>query len=423
MRKTNPTLLIASFLLTAAMLNGQDHCPESKEPQAVTALQSRVKALQDELTAAKAAEPGAAESASMRKAQERLLLAMEELECQQESSISVQKGILSTSTFVQVPLLYVTDRQRAAPPKADAFYTSATTGGLEFGRVNAIINEIGSIRTGLISGAKRVSAPTAMGKAQVQAFQPLSEKALKDMMIAPRPTPREPVRVLLFVHGFNVQFYEAALSLARLATSMQVSLVPVFYSWPSQGDVIGYWHDEDEVAAAAVRFTPFLERLLSGPADEVIIVCHSMGARIVTRALGELARKNAKLSSLKKVVYAAADINIEEFNAQWPSLQKIQGTEWTLYESSGDFALRLSTFIHSFRRVGESDGGVYVQDGIDTIDASSTTSIFRTLGHSYIVSSPALAADVGDWVAQDLPPGVRGLGRLMQGKAVYWRFP
>jgi esterase/lipase superfamily enzyme len=423
MRKSHRSLLIALFLLTAAGLNGQDHCAESKEPQTSTALESRVKALQDELTAAKATESGAAESASVRKAQEQLLLAIEELECQQESSISAQKGILSTSTFVQVPLLYVTDRQRAVPPKADGFYTSATTGGLEFGRVNAIINEIGSIRTGLINGTKRVSAPTAMGKAQVQALQPLSEKALTDMMIAPRPGPHEPVRVLLFVHGFNVQFYEAALSVARLATSMQVSLVPVFYSWPSRGDVIGYWHDEDEAPAAAVRFTPFLERLLSGPADEVIIVCHSMGARIVTRALGELARKNAKLSSLKKVVYAAADINVEEFNAQWLSLQKIQGTEWTLYESSGDFALRLSTYIHGFRRVGESDGGVYVQDGIDTIDASSTTSIFRTFGHSYIVSSPALAADLGDWVAQGLPPGVRGLERLLQGKAVYWRFP
>jgi esterase/lipase superfamily enzyme len=423
MRQTNRSLIVASFLLTAAVLNAQEHCAESKEPQSAAILQSRVKTLQDELTAAKAAEPVAAESANVRKAQERLLVAMEELECQQEGSISVQKGILSTSTFVQVPLLYVTDRQRAAPPKADGFYTSATTGGLEFGRVNAIINEIGSIRTGLINGAKRVSAPTDMGKAQVQALQPLSEKAFTAMMIAPRPNTREPVRVVLFVHGFNVQFYEAALSLARLATSMQVPLVPVFYSWPSKGEVLGYWHDEDEVAAAAVRFTPFLERLLSGPADEVIIVCHSMGARIVTRALGELARKNAKLSSLKKVVYAAADINVEEFNAQWPSLRKIPGTEWTLYESSGDFALRLSTHIHSFRRVGESDGGVYLADGIDTIDASSTTSIFRTFGHSYIVSSPALAADIGDWVAQDLPPGVRGLARLMQGRAVYWRFP
>jgi esterase/lipase superfamily enzyme len=262
-----------------------------------------------------------------------------------------------------------------------------------------------------------------MGKPQVQTLQPLSEKAFTDMLVARRPNSREPARVLLFVHGFDVEFYEAALSLARLATSMQVSLVPVFYSWPSQGAVLGYWHDEDEVSAAVVRFSPFLERLLSRPAGEVIIVCHSMGARIVTRALGELARKNANLSSLKKVVFAAADINVEELNAQWPFLRKIPGVEWTLYESSGDFALQLSTYIHHFRRVGESDGSLFVQKGIDTIDASSTTSVFRTFGHSYLVNSPALAADIGDWVAQDIPPGVRGLGRLTQGRAVYWKFP
>ena len=66
-------------------------------------------------------------------------------------------------------------------------------------------------------------------------------------------------------------------------------------------------------------------------------MCHSMGARIVTRALGELARKNANLSSLKKVVFAAADINVEELNSQWPFLRTIPGVEWTSYEIERGF--------------------------------------------------------------------------------------
>jgi esterase/lipase superfamily enzyme len=355
--------------------------------------------------------------------QERLLVATEALECQQNNSISIQKGILTTSTFVEVPLLYVTDRERATSNKTDEFYSSAANTGLEFGKVNATINEIGAIRTGLIGGAKRVSAPASMGRAQVQALQLLSEKEFTRILMGSGLKGRKPVRVLLFVHGFNVQFHQAALSLARLATSMQVPLVPVFYSWPSQGEVLGYWHDEDEVSAAVIRFEPFLERLLSLPINEVIIVCHSMGARIVTRTLGELARKNAQPSSLKKVAFAAADINVEEFNSQWPYLEQMRGVQWTLYESSGDLALRLSTYIHHFRRLGESDGNAYTRGGIDTIDASATTSVFRTFGHSYVVSSPALAADIGDWVAQDLPPALRGLQRMAQGKAVYWKFP
>jgi esterase/lipase superfamily enzyme len=406
--------IIASFLFAACAARGQEHCAESKPTQSIEALQDRVTTLQGELASAQEAGSG---DTSVRKLQEHLLSATEDLECKQANSVSSPKGILTTSTFVQVPLLYVTDRRMAA-----GTYTSEAATALAFGRVNAVINEIGGIRTSFIAGTKRVAAPASMGRAQVQRPQPLTEKAFRDGFTAPSQGVAKR-RVLLFVHGFNVQFYEAALSLARLATSMQVPLVPMFYSWPSEGKVTGYWRDEDAVSAAAVRFTPFLEQLLSGPVDEVVIVCHSMGSRIVTRSLGELARRQAKLPALKKVVFAAADINVEEFDAQWPSLRRLSAAQWAFYESSGDVALRLSKFVHQFRRVGESDGGVYVADGGDTIDASSTTSILRTLGHSYIVSSPALAADIGDWVTQDLPPAVRGLQRMTQGAAVYWKMP
>jgi hypothetical protein len=57
------------------------------------------------------------------------------------------------------------------------------------------------------------------------------------------------------------------------------------------------------------------------------------------------------------------------------------------------------------------------------VPLASTTSILKTLGHSYIVSSPALAAGIGDWVTQDLPPAVRGLQRMTRGAAVYWKMP
>jgi esterase/lipase superfamily enzyme len=414
--------LIVSSLFLTTLANGQGHCQAVQQDSSIDELQARVKSLQTELTSLKTSAPGTDDSPAIRKTQERLLVASEELECRQEGTTLSEKGILTASSYVQVPLLYVTDRQRAAPDHGVDFYTSQASTVLEFGKVNAIINEIGTIRTGMISGANRVAAPKSLGKAQLQQPQPLSQQAFTELL-APAHSSREPLRILLFVHGFNVEFYEAALSVARLATSMQIPLVPVFYSWPSKGEVLGYWHDEDEVSAAVIRFSPFLERLLSTPGSEVVIVCHSMGARIVARALGELARKKARLGSLKNVVFAAADVNVEELNAEWPYLKQIPGVQWASYESSGDFALRLSTYIHRFRRVGESDGGVSIEEGMSTIDASSTTSVIRTFGHSYIISSPSLAGDIGDWVAQDLPPAIRGLQRMTQGTAVYWRFP
>ena len=407
--------LIPLFLLTACVAQSQEHCTEITPTQSVEALQGQFMKLQNELAQTEKAGSG---DTVVRKLQEQLLSASEDLECKQANGVFSPKGVLSKSTFVQVPLLYVTN-----PRMAVGTYTSEASSALAFGSVKVVINEIGGIRTSFISGTKRVAAPTSMGRAQVQSPQPLNEKAFRDRFTAPGQGVRPAMRVLLFVHGFNVQFYEAALSLARLATSMQASLVPMFYSWPSEGKVTGYWRDEDTASAAVIRFTPFLEQLLSGPADEVVIVCHSMGSRIVTRSLGELARRQAKLPALKKVVFAAADINVEEFDAQWPSLRRLSATQWAFYESSGDLALRLSKVVHSFRRVGESDGGVYVADGSDTIDASSTTSVLKALGHSYIVGSPALAADIGDWVTQDMPPAVRGLQRMTQGASVYWKMP
>jgi len=251
--------------------------------------------------------------------------------------------------------------------------------------------------------------------------QRISDAAFTSLLNEPHHT--EPIRVLLFVHGFNVQYYEAALSAARLATSMQTPLIPIFYSWPSRGDVLGYWHDEDEVSAAVVRFTPFLQKLLSMPNVSVVVVCHSMGARIVVRALGELARRSVELPALTHVAFAAADVNVEEFRAEWPSLENLRSVQWTSYESSSDFALHLSTYIHSFRRVGESERGLFIEDGMNSVDASSTTSILRSFGHSYIINSPALSADLGDWVVQNLPPDVRGLKRMTQGSEIFWSFP
>jgi esterase/lipase superfamily enzyme len=225
------------------------------------------------------------------------------------------------------------------------------------------------------------------------------------------------------VHGYNVTFSEAAVSAAHLAAAMQLRITPIVYSWPSLGKASGYWHDEDTARASTLRFTPFLEHLLSGPEDDIIIVCHSMGSRIVTASLGELSRRGVKADRLRKVALAAADISTEEFGEQWPSLRQFRSTQWTLYESSKDLALVLSQVAHRYRRVGDSRDGVYIQTGSDTIDASNISSTFLAWGHSYIVNNSAVASDLSEWVAQDLLPASRGLIRATQAQDVYWTFP
>ena len=101
-------------------------------------------------------------------------------------------------------------------------------------------------------------------------------------------------------------FDEAAIAAAKLASSMQVPLVPVVFSWPSQGHAAGYWHDEDTIPGSTLQFMAFFTNLLSGPEDEIVVVCHSMGSRIVTRTLGELSRRGVSTEKLRKIAFCGS---------------------------------------------------------------------------------------------------------------------
>ena len=396
--------------------------------RAIEEAQTRAQVLERQVSLLQSQEQSeGTESAALRPSQERLLTAMEDLACLQEKSISGTKGWSGTTTFVQVPLFFVTDRNQTRSRGAGDFFGAMQRPvGLEFGQLQAVIPEIGGIRTGLITGARRASRPPGAGRQQLRDLAPVSDEqfwsSLRTAVQASRSNGDSP-RILLFVHGFNVSFTEAALAGARLASSMQMPIVPVFYSWPSQGQMLGYWQDEEIMTPSSLRFSSFVETLAAIPDTEVIIVAHSMGSRIVTRSLAELARRGSALGSVSRVILAAADLARLEFTEQWPSLRALKSIRWTMYASSSDFALRLSTFIHRFRRVGETKGDIYIQAGTDTIDASSTTSVFQAFGHSYVIVSPAIATDIADWVSRNLSPASRGLRADAQNGLTFYRFP
>ena len=93
-----------------------------------------------------------------------------------------------------------------------------------------------------------------------------------------------PSLALLLVHGFNVSYPEAAKAAARLAFNVRVNLVPIVVSWPSQAAMLKYWNDEQNVEPSIERLRPVVQFLLSHPdIDELVVVSHSMGSRLVTR--------------------------------------------------------------------------------------------------------------------------------------------
>ena len=85
---------------------------------------------------------------------------------------------------------------------------------------------------------------------------------------------------MVFIHGYNVSFEEAALRAAQLGYDLGIAGVMAFYSWPSQGTLQGYAADAASIEASEAFISDFLTRMAttSGVA-RVHIIAHSMGNR------------------------------------------------------------------------------------------------------------------------------------------------
>ena len=64
--------------------------------------------------------------------------------------------------------------------------------------------------------------------------------------------------VLVFIHGFNVGFEDAARRTARIAFDLRFEGAPIFYSWPSQTGLLSYTVDETNVAWTVPHLKEFL---------------------------------------------------------------------------------------------------------------------------------------------------------------------
>lgn len=196
--------------------------------------------------------------------------------------------------------------------------------------------------------------------------------------------------LLLFVHGFNVDFDEALIRTSQIAYDMPFNGAVVAYSWPTQSGITKYRGDEQINADSVKPFTEFLLFLLAAvpPDTRINVVAHSMGNRIVMQAIGRL--PNAERPPLAHVVLCAPDVGISDFKRWAPAVQA-QSQRVTLYASSGDTALKSSKWLHREQRAGDADPPL-VLPGIETIDCTDID--FDFMGHSYYGSNVDVLSDL-----------------------------
>ncbi|MEV2214147.1 alpha/beta hydrolase [Streptomyces sp. NPDC050997] len=228
---------------------------------------------------------------------------------------------------------------------------------------------------------------------------------------------------LVFVHGFNVSFADAAVHAAQLAYDLNFTGPVLLYSWPSKGSVLDYPADGDAARRSVPYFQEFLRRLLTGTGvDEVHVIAHSMGNRVLTDGLAGLDTRALPEGSgrLGHVVFAAPDVDGDVFRQLLPGILRQAGHS-TLYVSARDRALAVSRNLADFPRAGQAGDSVIVVPGLDTVDVTELGT--DLLGHSYVGNHRNVLADVYGLLHHGRTPSQRyGLTRVSHADGDYWSF-
>lgn len=311
--------------------------------------------------------------------------------------------------YVVVPVYYGTDRARALR----GFY-SGQRGSLEFGIANVSVPA--NRPTGSLPRPKwwKLQFEDLSRHIVVLDTQVLAQEDFCTQFRSVVGSATEPA-ILVFVHGYNVTFVDAARRAAQLAVDLDYPGIPFLYSWPSVGRTLGYTHDETNITWTVPHLKQTLTMLSSSVgATAIDIISHSMGNRAMVEALCGITVHQA----LRHVVMAAPDIDAGTFRELSAAFHG-RAKSYTLYASSRDRALWFSKLMHGYPRAGESgEGLVVVPEAFDTVD--STCLDTSLLGHSYYGDNRSIVGDIFALLQHGSPPPRFGMSAMSQAGSPYW---
>ncbi|MCA9061607.1 MAG: alpha/beta hydrolase [Planctomycetaceae bacterium] len=226
--------------------------------------------------------------------------------------------------------------------------------------------------------------------------------------------------VLLFVHGFNVDFESCLIRAAQLGLDLPFNGALIAYSWPTQGGVLNYSDDETINHASVGPFAEFLQRLTESlPADtQLNIVVHSMGNRIVMQALNQLPETGSR-RPVQTVCLCAPDVGRADFALWIPGVVR-RANRVLMYVNDSDTALLASKSLHVEQRSGDASPYT-VSDGVEVIDCSGID--LSLMGHSYFSGNADVLADLFAVLKENKRPADRPWLRSADPKqSGVWQF-
>lgn len=226
--------------------------------------------------------------------------------------------------------------------------------------------------------------------------------------------------ILVFVHGYNSSFEEAAVRLAQLVADMGFDGTAILFSWPSAGALSGYIRDQQTARNAGWHLLHLLrDQLPLAQPDQIHVIAHSMGSEVLSKAMS-LVQRSDSLPRFGQVIFAAPDVDARIFAREILPVIRERAAGVTLYASSEDEALRASRVLNGVLRLGLGGDSLTVLDGMTTVDATRVRG--DVLGHT-LFGNAALLSDLHAVLTEGRTPAERRLLQVRRGDgSVFWRF-
>ena len=367
-------------------------------------------------------------------------------------------------------LLYVTDRAPITDPQTNALsYGSERSRTMSFGSIEIRVEPdsngaMGEMKLGAITEIGRfpeVPYPakiTSAGYIRAPDVVAAHEQAVASLQreIRRRLAKTDRKEVVVFIHGYNNTFNDAANATGSICRLLGPDFVCLALTWPaggSRGAFMGYNVDRESGEFAVADMRKAIRAI--GQTDGVRgvhIIAHSRGTDVLASAFQQLSAEAyvSRFSitenlKVRNIVLFAPDIDIDvaatkifdvfsDPDAPYgankaPNAAIRQGSfHLTIYSSPGDQALSLSSSIFGSRlRLGQLDlsgqeaKALRADPGhlVDLIEVDENTGAF---GHGYFLSNPAVGSDLVALIRDRLKPGDPGRP-LVEIHKPFWRIP
>jgi len=247
--------------------------------------------------------------------------------------------------------------------------------------------------------------------------------------------------LLIFIHGFNTSFSNAAIRCAQLAHDTNFNGEAVFYSWPSAENPATYARDKKRAQENFELFASFLQDIASNTDKKIHVIAHSMGTYILMNSLAILNKRIESNTDLlhsrrkkhdgkifSQIILAAPDIAKDDYHRKFSNHNfSNMADKITLYSAENDHVLDAAQIMNYFvegtsqARLGDSSGSFFVIKGMDTIDTRQEISP-QFFGHSFYANYRSMVSDMYILLNYGTSPDKRMLQKVVDKNGDYLWF-